>query len=208
MIILLLSLTLVHGYMQKQYHNLSGIVIVLDAGHGGRDGGANFNGVNEAQINLNIVLKLKQYLVNSGAKVLLTRSKDNDLANKDVTNHKQSDLNNRLKIMNETQVDLVISIHQNALNQSNVCGSQVFYKNDEKLANCFDECLKEVTKSKFKIKEGDYYLLNNCLKPMVLVECGFISNSLEAKRLADNAYQEQLAKQMEKAIRKYYDYLL
>lgn len=208
MIIALLLLTLLHGYMQSEYHYLSGVVIVLDAGHGGRDKGASFNGLNEAQLNLNIVLKLKQYLVNSGAKVILTRNKDNDLSHQDAANHKQSDLNNRIKIMNEDKVDLVISIHQNALDQSNVWGSQVFYNYDDKLARCFDECLKEVTKAKFKIKVGDYFLLNNCHKPMVLVECGFLSNLAEAKLLQDENYQEQLAKQMYKAILNYYDYLI
>ena len=144
--------------------NLKGTVIVLDAGHGGNDPGARVSGQDEDEINLDLVLKLADYLERAGAEVRLTRSDDVDLSDDGVSNIKRSDMAHRAEILNAEDVTLFISIHCNTSSDQRCQGSQVYYRiNDkisQKLADTIQLHLKEVTGSKYIPASGDYYLLN------------------------------------------------
>ncbi len=186
----------VAAFKEHLYEPLSGAVIVLDAGHGGKDEGAIVQGVSEKDINLSIVFKLKELFEEAGAEVVLTRSDGNDLSSSTASNHKREDMKNRIRIINDEKNDLLISIHLNTYNDASIKGAQTFYEkgnaSGELLARCIQVQLLEV-KSKMTPKSGDYYLLNNARVPSVLVECGFLSNAEERDLLQKDDYQQKLA---------------
>ncbi len=176
-------------------------IVVLDAGHGGVDPGkVGVGNVLEKDINLIIVLKLKEYLEANGVTVYLTRETDGGLYSDADSNKKASDMKARCALIEETEPDLAVSIHQNSYSDAGVCGPQVFYyKTSEKgqrLAavlqerlNAMPECMKQRT-----IKaNSDYYLLLNVSCPIVIAETGFLSNATEAKLLMTEEYQDRLA---------------
>lgn len=185
-------------------HNLQNrsTVIVLDAGHGGRDPGkVGVNNVLEKDVNLAIVNKLKVLLQNKGFTVVLTRTDDGDLSSEDSSNHKMEDLTKRVEIMKENHADLVVSIHQNSFTNESSCGPQVFYYGSSpesealatELQNALDETLDVSESRGIKVNNG-YYLFKNSPAPMVIVECGFLSNASEADLLATDTYQSRLAR--------------
>lgn len=176
-------------------------VVVLDAGHGGVDPGKiGVNSALEKEVNLSIVMKLKEYLEANDVTVHLTRETDDGLYDETDSNKKVSDLSRRCELIEEIQPDIVVSIHQNSYSHSTVCGPQIFYyKTSEKgreLAetlqarlNAMPECLKQrVAKA-----NGDYYLLLNVSCPIVIAETGFLSNWEEAQMLVTEEHQERLA---------------
>lgn len=176
-------------------------IVVLDAGHGGVDPGkVGVGNTLEKDINLTIVLKLKEYLQANGVTVYLTRESDDGLYSDSDSNKKTADMKARCTMIEEINPDLVVSIHQNSYSSSSVCGPQVFYyKTSEKgqrLAtilqerlNAMPECMKQRT-----IKaNGDYYLLLNVSCPIVIAETGFLSNRTEAQMLVTEEYQDRLA---------------
>ena len=175
-------------------------VVVIDSGHGGNDPGK--IGVDdslEKDINLEIAEKLKQYLEASDIQVVMTREKGKGLYKEGDKNKKMADMRARCKLINDTAPVLVVSIHQNSYHESSVSGGQVFYyKNSEKgkklaeiIQKRFDFVLEENTR---KAKANDsYYLLLHVKQPIVIVECGFLSNRKEAKKLASEEYQDRLA---------------
>lgn len=178
--------------------------IIIDAGHGGEDGGAvSSNGVSEAQINLNIALKLQNLLEQSGATVVLTRSDENaiyDIDKKTLRQKKNSDLKNRVKIGNTSSADIFVSIHLNKIDQSQYYGWQTFYKNGneqgKKLATCIQNNLNEAIQKENKrtpLKISDVYIIKNVEIPTTIVECGFLSNPEEEKQLQTDEYQNRLA---------------
>ena len=178
--------------------------IIIDAGHGGEDGGAvSSNGVSEAQINLNIALKLQNLLEQSGATVVLTRSDENaiyDIDKKTLRQKKNSDLKNRVKIGNTSSADIFVSIHLNKIDQSQYYGWQTFYKNGneqgKKLATCIQNNLNEAIQKENKrtpLKISDVYIIKNVEIPTTIVECGFLSNPEEEKQLQTDEYQNKLA---------------
>lgn len=175
--------------------------VVLDAGHGGNDPGkVGVNKCIESDINLSIVLKLKDYLEKNNVQVVLTRKDKNGLYDENDTNKKVTDMKNRCKIINEADCDLMVSIHQNSYSSSGVKGAQVFYfknSNDgEKIAKIIQaRLIDEVDKDNGRqSKDNDsYYILKNVECPAVIVECGFLSNYEEAELLCDEKYQEKLA---------------
>lgn len=179
--------------------------IILDAGHGSPDGGAvSTDGkIIEADLNLNIVLKLQELLEASNTTVILTRSDENGIYEENadtIRKKKVSDMKNRVKISKDSNAEIFISIHMNKLNESKYKGWQTFYKsNDEKsksLANCIQNNLNYFIDSNNKrsIKSIDkIYLSKNVEIPLVIVECGFLSNSEEANLLNTEAYQDKLA---------------
>ena len=178
--------------------------IIIDAGHGGEDGGAvSSNGVSEAQINLNIALKLQNLLEQSGATVVLTRSDENaiyDIDKKTLRQKKNSDLKNRVKIGNTSSADIFVSIHLNKIDQSQYYGWQTFYKNGneqgKKLATCLQNNLNEAIQKENKrtpLKISDIYIIKNVEIPTTIVECGFLSNPEEEKQLQTDEYQNKLA---------------
>lgn len=181
-----------------------GVSIVLDAGHGGKDKGAQYEGVNESDINLMLVNLLKKELEEVGMHVLLTRSDDCDLADNNVTSRKSSDMKNRMKIINQEEVDLYISVHMNSFADSSVHGSQIFYKegNEDALvfAKYVQESVQSFTKSNLEIKSGDYYILNKSNKIGILLECGFLSNTQDRSQFTNETYQKQFIKEVKRGI--------
>lgn len=170
--------------------------IIIDAGHGGWDPGKIGNtGDNEKVINLNITLKLQQYLEQSGANVVVTRNIDEALGKK-----KKEDMNERKKIAEENEGDILVSIHQNSFPSQRAKGAQVFYyegsENSEKLAQCVQNSFKENVDNE-NIREAkpntSYYILKKISIPAIIVECGFLSNADEEKKLNTEEYQEKIA---------------
>lgn len=182
----------------------SGKTIVIDAGHGVPDEGAqSSNGTTEAETNLKIALKLQNLLEQSGCTVILTRSDENaiyDIDSKTLKQKKISDIKNRVKIGNEASADICVSIHLNKGDSSAYSGWQTFYKkNDEKgkrLATSIQNELKETIKVDNKRTAHEIsgiYLVDNVDIPITIVECGFLSNPQEAKKLLTDEYQNELA---------------
>lgn len=183
---------------------ISNHVIILDAGHGYPDGGATGDdGTLESNLNLEIVLKLQEYLESSGTTVLLTRSDENGIYDTDsssIRNKKVSDMNNRVKIANESNAEIFISIHMNKLPQKQYSGWQTFYKNtDETSKNIANEIQNSLNsymgkENNRQIKSiSGIYLTKNVEIPLVLVECGFLSNEEEKNLLKNKIYQEKIA---------------
>lgn len=195
----------------REYHPLDGIFVVLDAGHGGKDGGAKSGSIEEDDLNLKIVKRLESKIKKAGGKVILTRTQDNDLASQNAGNRKKEDMKRRMEIMNDNKVDVFLSIHLNAYPDTNVKGAQVFYQEGNKMSEAFAKLvqkhLKQVTGSNMKIKKGDYYLLNNAETVGVLVECGFLSNPTDRDNLIKESYQEKLAQSLYESIREYFHIL-
>lgn len=191
------------------------VTIVLDAGHGGVDPGkVGVNGLLEKDINLQIVMKLKEALEKDetiGAKVVLTRDEDMGHYDENDSNKKRADMNKRCEIINEVSPDLVISIHQNSYHSSAVKGAQVFYyEKSEKgkaLANKIQGSLvRELAgenKGRVEKANDSYYLILNVKCPAVIVECGFLSNESESKLLGDSEYQDKITKAIIDGIKEY-----
>lgn len=178
-------------------------VIVIDAGHGGIDGGAvGKNGTIESQVNLEIALRVRKLLEQDGAIVLLTRDEDVGLysENGTIRNKKNEDLRNRKKLRNESNADIFVSIHMNSFSESKYYGAQTFYpKNSEeskRLAELIQEELVRVIdngNNRVAKQKNDIYLLKDCSIPTALVECGFLSNPREEKLFQEEKYQEKVA---------------
>lgn len=175
----------------------NGITIVIDAGHGGRDGGCvGVNGTIEKEINLEYALLLKDKLVNNGYRVILTRKNDDGLYSPLAKNKKQSDMNARLKIIKQSNPNLVISIHMNSFPSPSAQGANTYYRADDQASNkCADLIQKSISTycnaKNIKSKAGDYFLLNCSYYTAVLIECGFISNEREESLLNTNEYKQR-----------------
>ena len=183
---------------------VSNKVIVLDAGHGKPDEGAqSSNGTTEAETNLKITLKVQSLLEQSGATVVLTRSDENAIYDLDKTTLRQkkiSDIHNRVKIDNESSADIFVSIHLNKISQQQYYGWQCFYKqNDEKstaLAKSLQENLNDSIQKENKrvsMKLDNVYIIKHVEIPISIVECGFLSNPEEETQLLSDDYQNRLA---------------
>ncbi len=179
--------------------------IIIDPGHGGEDGGASskYSEALEKDINLQISKNLNALLKLAGYKTIMTREDDysiNDVE-KTVRKRKVSDIHNRLKLTQKNKNSLLISIHQNKFSDSKYCGAQVFYsKNNEEskalaenIQNNMKIALDPSNNRTIKQAGKSVYLLNNCTCPAVLIECGFLSNEEEAKKLNDKEYQQNVA---------------
>lgn len=186
---------------------LTGKVIVVDAGHGKEDPGTSYGNIYEKDINLKIALYLEKELGSMGAEVILTRDGDYDLSRPDATYRKKSDFDNRIKIINESNADLYISIHLNYLSDSKYYGPQVFYSNDSKsLAETIQNAMNEELKGDRLIKKipTDTYMYNKLKIEGVLIECGFLSNPNERKLLQTSDYQLKVAQSITKGIIEYF----
>lgn len=183
---------------------VSGKTVVLDAGHGVPDEGAqSSNGITEAETNLKITLKIQNLLEQSGCTVILTRSDENAIYDLDATTLKQkkiSDIHNRVKIGNENSADIFVSIHLNKIPQSQYSGWQCFYKdgneNSNKLAKTIQENLNKSMQKENKrvpMKLDNVYIIKHVEIPISIVECGFLSNPEEEKELLEDSYQNKLA---------------
>ena len=176
-------------------------VLVLDAGHGGNDPGkVGVDGSLEKDINLAIALKLKNYLEQSDVEVVLTRESDAGLYETGDRRKKMADMKHRCEKIRENNPAIVVSIHQNSYHQEPVSGGQVFYYRGsergkrlaELLQQRFDYVLGEQNRRTAKANDN-YYLLLHVKCPIVIVECGFLSNWKEAALLNTEEYQDQLA---------------
>ena len=183
---------------------VSGKTIVIDAGHGKPDEGAqSSNGTTEAATNLKIALKLQNLLEQSGTTVILTRSDENaiyDIDAKTLKQKKISDIHNRVKIGNESSADLFVSIHLNKIPQQQYDGWQTFYKagsnEGKKLAESIQNNLNEaIQKENNRIAKtiDNIYIIKHVEIPITIVECGFLSNPTEEKKLLEDDYQNRLA---------------
>ncbi len=175
----------------------NGVTIVIDAGHGGVDGGVSGSntGVKESEINLAIAKSLRHFLTRNGYEVVMTRKDAEGLYEPGAKSKKLSDMNARRKIIEQAAPDLIVSIHQNHYPLASVHGAQVFYRegSDDTLAAALQGALNVQLKCDRKQKTGDYYLLTCSEYPSLLVECGFLSNPEEERLLADANYQQKVA---------------
>lgn len=192
---------------------LSGQIIVLDPGHGGPDPGAVQGEAIEKDISLSVSLKLRDYLQQQGALVVMTRETDIDLADKELKGYsrrKVQDLKRRLELINHSEADFFASIHLNAIPSSKWKGAQTFYsgqfKESKRGAKFIQEELRrnlENTNREAKTSNS-IYILKNSEVPGVLVEIGFLSNPTEREMLRQEEYQEQVAASIYQGIMRYY----
>lgn len=172
--------------------------VIIDAGHGGVDGGAvSCTGKEESNINLEIALRLDDLMHLLGMQTYMIRSEDISIytSGDTIAAKKVSDLKNRVKIINETPNGVLISIHQNYFEDSRYSGAQVFYKDDPTLAKqlqtAFVKTLNPGSNRKVK-KANGVYLMQNVNCPAALIECGFLSNNTEEAKLNSDDYQKKI----------------
>lgn len=178
------------------------VTVVIDAGHGGEDGGASSeSGVTESGINLDISLRLRDLLSLVGVKTAMIRETDTAVYTDGATisQKKVSDLKNRVQMVNATPNALLVSIHQNFFEQEKYSGAQVFYAKTDgsrDLAVRTQQTLRTgvepANHREAKLSEA-VYLMEHVKCPAILVECGFLSNRAEAEKLQDAGYQKKLA---------------
>ena len=181
-----------------------GEVVIVDAGHGGEDGGAQSSaGVLEKDINLSVSQRLGNLLRLMGYSVVYTRSDDSLHYGSDAVRQRQkkvSDIHYRMNIMKAYPQALFLSIHQNHFSESKYYGAQVFYSENDALSKTIAESIQTNLKKllqpennrQIKPSGTDVYLLYKAVSPAVMVECGFLSNAGEALLLDDEAYQKKL----------------
>lgn len=175
--------------------------VVIDAGHGGADPGkVSVDGSLEKDINLKIALKLQKFLQMQDVDVILTRESDAGLYDENASNKKVQDMKNRVAIIEERQPELTISIHQNSYHEEYVHGAQAFYYEGSEKSKDLAERIQRVMAQELdrdnarQAKANDsYYLLKKTSSPIVIVECGFLSNYEEAQKLSSDLYQEKVA---------------
>ncbi len=170
-------------------------VIVIDAGHGGQDGGAVGEQSVESELNLQYALTLKDICEQFGYNVVLTRDDMTGLYSPLADNKKRSEMQKRIEIIEKTNPDMVISLHMNSFSSDEARGAQVFYADGAESGQTFAQCVQtslnnNVDYAKRTAKVGDYYILNCSPNPSILVECGFISNAEEEALLIDETYRQ------------------
>jgi N-acetylmuramoyl-L-alanine amidase len=192
---------------------LSGKIIYLDPGHGGPDGGAGDEEVLEKDIALSVALKLRDYLQEQGALVLLTRETDTDLADEETRGYsrrKVEDLQKRLQLINESDASLYLSIHLNAIPSSRWSGAQTFYypryKENRRIATFIQEELRVSLENTDRLAKviNNVYLIKNAKKPGALVEIGFLSNPEEKRNLMNDRYQDKVAEAIYRGVLRYF----
>lgn len=175
--------------------------VVIDAGHGGDDPGkVGINGAKEKDVNLQIAMLVKEFLEADDIEVVMTRETDDGLYDRTASNKKVQDMKKRIALIEETSPVITVSIHQNSYPEEYVHGAQVFYYDGsaegKELAETLQKQLVEKVdpENKRQIKANNsYYLLKKTALPIVIVECGFLSNSAEAEKLCSPEYQERVA---------------
>ena len=192
------------------------IEVIADAGHGLPDGGTvGSSGTIEQEINLAVTQKLCEVLEGKGIRVTMTRTGENclceDQEGKTLRQIKKEDMNNRLDIIKKSNADLFISIHMNYFNSRSVDGLRLFYSANhpeiKRLAENIQSRMSEVTGAKmYAVKTADknLFLMKNPPVPAILIECGFLSNIEEEKKLNDGDYQSRIAWAIADAVEKYY----
>ena len=181
-------------------------LVILDAGHGGADGGAvsRDGTVTESAINLQIVQRLALLLRFCGQNVMLTRTDEGDLSSSDaatIREQKVSDLKNRAAVVNDAGASVLLSIHQNSLpSHPQVHGAQVFYgaatgsaELAQEVQAALNQTINPANEKVCKAIGADIYLMREVRCTAVLVECGFLSNDIEARKLCSEEHQKILA---------------
>lgn len=193
-------------------------VIVIDPGHGGIDGGTNLGDILEKDINLSISLKLRDLLSKKGATVIMTREIDNSLDDHIIGNgsRHREDLAERVKIIDESNADIFISLHVNHIKNEKKQGPIVFYDTNKEeqryLAEHMQEYLNDILTYKkigITVKHvataADYYILRNSIISGIIVEMGFISNVTDRKLLLEEDHQNEIVEQITKAVIVYFN---
>ncbi|MFT8363490.1 MAG: N-acetylmuramoyl-L-alanine amidase CwlD [Sporolactobacillus sp.] len=213
---LIILLTGVHGLVERRASQnwttpLAGRVIVVDAGHGGMDGGAVGGTVVEKTITLRIARDLRDYLQETGAIVMMTRDSDDDLSDDSYNGrHKTQDLLRRAALIKKSQPDLFISIHLNAIPNGSLRGAQTFYYpnsvKNERLAMLIQDSIEQnLGNTNRRAKAiGFVYLLKKAPAPAALVEVGFLSNPSERTLLVQHSYQQSAAMAISQGIMRYF----
>ncbi len=177
------------------------ITIVIDPGHGGRDPGkVGVNNALEKDINLSVALKLKNLLEQNDIQVIMTREDDVGLYSESDSNKKNADLKARVDMIHSSNADMAISLHQNSFTEEYVKGAQVFYysesKQGKKLAEILQaqivDTMQDGNHRKAK-SNNNYFMLTKTNCPLVIVECGYLSNIKESELLINEDYQEKMA---------------
>ncbi|MGN0181139.1 MAG: N-acetylmuramoyl-L-alanine amidase [Candidatus Ornithomonoglobus sp.] len=192
------------SYIQPRGYTTSYLKHIPNAPHGAPDGGAvGPGGTQEKDVNLDIVLKLREILESRGVRVVLTRSGDEGIYDSDadtIRRKKISDMHNRLNIINGSGADLFISIHMNAFTQQSSHGLHVFYARShpeaEPIARAVTQSISALTGAQaheVKTASETLYLMKNPKPPAILVECGFITNPEEEKLLGTDEYRAKIA---------------
>lgn len=181
----------------------SGLTVVLDAGHGGIDGGVTGRktGVKESDLNLSITLKLKEIFEDAGFQVTLTRKTSAGLYGAATKGFKKRDMQKRKEIIEEAKPDFVISVHQNFYSSSVTRGGQVFYKKSDENSKSFAEEIQTSLNDLYKKQNvrarnasgAEYFLLKHSPCSAVIVECGFLSNSEDERLLNGDSWREKIA---------------
>lgn len=222
-VIIILCISAVMIFQDKVYSkscfdnikNKQKIIILIDPGHGGIDGGAETkDGTMEKNINLKISSKLKDNLKKQGYTIFMTRDSDKGLYTENGTIRKKKieDLSNRAKMKKDTSCNMFISIHLNMFPQSKYYGAQVWYsknENSKQLAKIIQNNLIQDLDTSNNRQEKpalDSYkiLRENDTMPSVIVECGFLSNAQEKEKLKSDDYQNKIADSIGKSVNEYY----
>lgn len=191
---------------------LAGIVIGIDAGHGGYDGGCvGKSGIEEKQLNLEVALKLRDELEARGAVVVMTREEDTALIDPKNTqgNKKRKELSNRIALLSDAGAQMLISIHMNEYTDAAQRGAQVFYlkggsSKGRELALTVTSALQDMDDRYTRTASaGEYYILNAC-DASVLVECGFLSNPQDEELLQTEKHQQRLVQAIADGIEQYF----
>lgn len=177
------------------------VTVIIDAGHGGIDPGAVVSGLVEKELNLTVAKKLEEFIKLSGANVILTRRDDILLGDGNtVREHKTNDLKERLKIINETENSLFVSIHMNKFTSPSVHGMQTFFASKATGSDALAQSIQDAVKlfdadndRCIKPDDNNIYILEKATNTAVLVECGFLSNEKEAMLLTNDDYQNKMA---------------
>lgn len=176
--------------------------VVLDAGHGGVDGGVVGvgTGVKESDLNLEMTYLVKECFETCGFPVVLTRKDKNGLYGDATDGFKRRDMAKRREIIQNAKANMVISIHMNKFSSPSRSGPQVFFDENSDdgraLANRIQTVLNDFTGNSHSELKGDYYMLKCTTSPSVIVECGFLSNAEDERKLTDREYQKQLAEKI------------
>lgn len=212
LIISCISISSIPTVKEQDYNEFT---IIIDAGHGGEDGGAvAFDGTYEKDINLQIATKLNEFLSLLGYNTHMVRTEDLALHNDGLDTiraRKNSDLKNRLKLMDIYKQCYYVSIHQNKYDDSNIWGAQVFYSPNNSQSKELAEILQATiinnlqheNHRKIKPSGTNIFILYKAIKPAVMIECGFVSNANDLYNLKDNLYQNKLAFTISQAIVNY-----
>lgn len=205
---------LISSYAGNFFNNDT-LRIIVDAGHGLPDGGAvGVGGTVEQEINLAIAQKLEEVLSAKGIEVIMTRSDDSGIWDEEdasIRQKKLEDMYNRLDIMKKSDANLFVSIHMNSYASPKASGLRIFYspkhEDIKPLAENIQSRMSDVTGAEMnvvKAADSKLFLMKNPPLPAILVECGFLSNPQEEKKLSSEDYQARLAWAIADAVEKYY----